>query len=51
VIHYRQEREGIHLEVEARKLAWDAAWQRSIGKSSVHFEARSEHGIFHGITV
>ena len=50
VIHYLQEQEGIHLEVNARKVTRGSVQKCSIGIFSEHFEGFSEHGIFHGIT-
>ena len=51
VIHYLQEQEGVHLVVKARKVAYSAVCQCSIGNFFEHFEGFSEHGIFHGIAV
>jgi hypothetical protein len=46
VIQYLQEQV---LEIKARKVAWGAVWQHSIGKCSEHFEGFSGHGICHDI--
>ena len=42
---------SVYLQVKARKIAWNAVFQRPIGNFYENFERFSEHGIFHGINV
>jgi hypothetical protein len=51
VISYLLEQEGIHLEVEARKMAEVACVSAFFGNFQWRIPTISEHGVFHGIII
>lgn len=49
VISYLQYKDGIHLEVKARKMVLDVVWQCSADSLFGRLTTNIDNGIFHGI--